>query len=95
MTVNDWLDRLTPHALAVLAVDTCRPHSMSPAIVLGLLAGLGGQVPHVVVVGCQPLTLDEGIGLSDPVSAAVAPAVETIHRVLADISSNAQKELQS
>ena len=38
-------------------------HSMSPAVVLGLLAGLGGHVPHVVVVGCQPLTLEEGIGL--------------------------------
>jgi hydrogenase maturation protease len=70
-------------------------HSMNPAVVLGLLVGMGGHIPKVVVVGCQPLTLDEGIGLSDPVSAAVAPAVATVRRVLADISANAQKELQS
>jgi hydrogenase maturation protease len=70
-------------------------HSMSPAVVLGLLAGMGGHVPRVVIVGCQPLTLDEGIGLSEPVSAAVAPAAEAVLRVLSDISSNPHKELQS
>lgn len=70
-------------------------HSMSPAVVLGLLVGMGGTLPRVVVVGCQPLTLAEGIGLSEPVSAAVAPAVETIHQVLTDMYSTAQKELQS
>jgi hydrogenase maturation protease len=70
-------------------------HSMNPAVVLGLLAGMGGELPRVVVVGCQPLTIAEGIGLSEPVSAAVAPAVETIHQVLTDMYSNAQKELQS
>jgi hydrogenase maturation protease len=70
-------------------------HSMSPAVVLGLLVGMGGNVPRVVVVGCQPLTLDEGIGLSEPVAAAVAPAAEAVVRVLRDIHSNTQKELQS
>jgi hydrogenase maturation protease len=70
-------------------------HSMSPAVVLGLLAGMGGELPRVLVVGCQPLTLAEGIGLSEPVSAAVGPAVETVHRVLIDMYSNAHKELQT
>jgi hydrogenase maturation protease len=74
---------------------TADAHSMSPAVVLGLLAGMGGELPRVLVVGCQPLTLAEGMGLSEPVSAAVDPAVETIHRVLTDMYSNAQKELQS
>jgi hydrogenase maturation protease len=69
-------------------------HSMSPAVVLGLLAGMGGHVPRVVVVGCQPLTLDEGIGLSEPVSAAIGPAVEAVHQVLADIHLAPDKELQ-
>jgi hydrogenase maturation protease len=74
---------------------TADAHSMSPAVVLGLLAGMGGTIPRVVVVGCQPLTIDEGIGLSEPVAAAVAPAADTVRQVLADIYSNAQKELQS
>ena len=69
-------------------------HSMSPAVVLGLLAGMGGHVPHVVVVGCQPLTVDEGMGLSEPVEAALVPAAATVRQVLIDIHSNAHKELQ-
>jgi hydrogenase maturation protease len=69
-------------------------HSMSPAVVLGLLAGMGGQIPRVVVVGCQPLTLEEGIGLSEPVTAALAPAAAAVCNILGDIHSNAQKELQ-
>jgi hydrogenase maturation protease len=69
-------------------------HSMSPAVVLGLLAGMGADLPHVVVVGCQPLTVEEGMGLSGPVMAAVAPAAEAVLQVVNDIYSNAQKELQ-
>ena len=69
-------------------------HSMNPAVVLGLLAGMGGHVSRVLVVGCQPLTLDEGIGLSEPVAAAVGPAVEAVHQVLADIHSTPDKEPQ-
>ena len=62
-------------------------HSMNPAVVLGLLAGMGGHMPRVVLVGCEPLTIDEGIGLSDPVAAAVAPAAETVMQLLADLYS--------
>ena len=51
-------------------------------------------VPHVVVVGCQPLTVDEGMGLSDAVMAAVAPAAEAVLQVVQEIYSNPQKELQ-
>lgn len=57
-------------------------HSMSPAVVLGLLAGLGGAVPRVTIVGCQPLTVEEGLGLSDPVASALAPAATTVHNVV-------------
>jgi len=83
------------------AVDpsSVEAHSMSPAVVLGLLAGLGGQVPRVVVVGCQPLSIDEGIGLSDAVASAVAPAAETVRHVLDDLCStnilSGAKEYQS
>jgi hydrogenase maturation protease len=73
---------------------TVDAHSMSPAVVLGLLAGMGGNVPTVVVIGCQPQSIDEGIGLSEPVAAAVVPAVDALHRVLADIYSPAQKALR-
>ena len=53
-------------------------HSMNPAVVLALLSDLGGHVERVLVVGCEPLTVEEGIGLSAPVTAAVEPAEEAI-----------------
>ena len=43
---------------------------MNPAVVLGMLAGLGGETA-VVIVGCQPEAIEEGIGLSAPVTAAI------------------------
>ena len=55
------------------AVDA---HSMSPEIVLGTLARLGGSVEQVYVIGCQPESLDEGMGLSRSVAAAVDEAVQ-------------------
>ncbi|MEU3319275.1 hydrogenase maturation protease [Streptomyces sp. NPDC006785] len=58
-------------------------HAMDPATVLGLLhdlhAGAGGTLPdEVYVVGCEPLDTADGMGLSDPVEAAVEPAVERV-----------------
>ena len=50
-------------------------HSMNPGVVLGMLAGLGGRVDRIVIVGCEPATLDEGIGLSRSVAAAVEPSM--------------------
>lgn len=58
-------------------------HSMNPLVVLDMLAALGGSVPHIRVVGCQPATLAEGIGLSPTVAAAVDPALALVGEVLA------------
>ncbi|WP_331767646.1 hydrogenase maturation protease [Embleya sp. NBC_00896] len=62
-------------------------HRMGPDAVLALLgtlsAGTGGTPPRrVLVVGCEPASLDEGIGLSPPVAEAVDEAVDLILRVL-------------
>ncbi|MET7301809.1 hydrogenase maturation protease [Embleya sp. NPDC005575] len=62
-------------------------HRMGPDAVLALLgtlsAGTGGTPPHrVLVVGCEPADLDERVGLSPPVAAAVDEAVALILRVL-------------
>ncbi|GAA1253345.1 hypothetical protein GCM10009665_50020 [Kitasatospora nipponensis] len=64
-------------------------HRMNPDAVLALLATLSagtGTAPpeRVLVVGCQPESVEEGIGLSAPVTAAVDEAVELILRVLAE-----------
>ncbi|GAA4048166.1 hydrogenase maturation protease [Arthrobacter methylotrophus] len=59
------------------------PHGMNPAAVLGRLRTLGGELPTTYVVGCVPADVSEGIGLSDPVSAAVPGAVSAVVSLLA------------
>jgi hydrogenase maturation protease len=60
-------------------------HRMDPDVVLATLAHLGGGVPRVLVLGCQPATLDEGMGLSPPVAGAVERAVELCLQVMDEI----------
>jgi len=57
-------------------------HGMQPDAVFRLLTLLGGDAGRVLVVGCEPGNVDERIGLSPPVEAAVAEAV----RVVADLA---------
>ncbi|WP_079145879.1 hydrogenase maturation protease [Streptomyces lydicus] len=62
-------------------------HHMTPDAVLALLdtlsAGTGGRRPRrVMVLGCEPADLAEGIGLSQPVDAAVDEAVRMIRRLV-------------
>ena len=67
-------------------------HSMSPEVVLGTLARLGGSVGQIFVVGCQPASLDEGMGLSPPVTAAIGPAVELCSQLVAEMLRPVRKE---
>ena len=69
------------------ALPTVDAHTMSPDIVLATLAHLGGSVDRIVIVGCQPGDLDEGIGLSPAVEAAISAAADLCLEV---ISENAQ-----
>jgi hydrogenase maturation protease len=64
-------------------------HAMSPVAVLASLGSLGGQLPPTIVVGCRPLDVGPGIGLTPVVSRAVAGAVaeveERVGRLVADL----------
>ena len=58
-------------------------HGMQPDVVLSLLAMLEGdqaevRPARVLVVGCEPASLDHGIGLSAPVAAAVDEAASVV-----------------
>ncbi len=57
-------------------------HGMDPLAVLGSLQALGGELPPTFVVGCQPASVEEGIGLSPPVEAAVPVAAKAVRRVI-------------
>jgi hydrogenase maturation protease len=58
-------------------------HAMDPGAVFASLNALGGTPPHTVVIGCEVANVDEGIGLSDEVAAAVPQAVRAIEDVIA------------
>lgn len=73
------------------AVDA---HSMSPAVVLGTLAHLGGRVDRVLVVGCEPATVTDGIGLSEVAAGAVEPAVDLIDAILGELLSQPEGPLR-
>ena len=60
-------------------------HTMNPATVFSMLDNLGGEPPRTVIVGVEPLSDDEEIGLSPPVAAAVGEAVRMVKEVLADM----------
>ncbi|NIJ13799.1 hydrogenase maturation protease [Saccharomonospora amisosensis] len=64
-----------PNECADAAPGGVDAHGMAPATVLGLLRRLGGTPGRVLVLGCEPASVTEGIGLSEPVSAAVDEAV--------------------
>lgn len=57
-------------------------HGMQPDQVLAMLRELGGDPGRVLLVSCEPLTTEPGIGLSEPVRAAVAEAVPRVRDLL-------------
>ena len=70
---------------------TCTPggqvdaHGMDPATVLATLAALGGTLPaRTRLVGCQVADVDDGMGLTPVVEAAVDEAVRVVRDLLAD-----------
>jgi hydrogenase maturation protease len=54
-------------------------HGMQPDVVLAMLDMLGADAGRVLLVGCEPASIDARIGLSAPVSAAVDEAVRIVH----------------
>lgn len=58
-------------------------HSMDPVSVLGLVRTLGGTPGRILILGCEPASLDDGIGLSPPVAAAASEAIEFLREIVA------------
>jgi hydrogenase maturation protease len=57
-------------------------HGMQPDVVLGLVALLGGSVGRVLLVGCEPADLDEGMGLSPAAEHAAGVAVAMVRELV-------------
>jgi len=75
---------------ALAASPLMDAHGMQPDVVFGMLDMLGGERPgRILIVGCEPASIEYGIGLSDPVAAAVDEAVRVVLDLAADGSSTA------
>jgi hydrogenase maturation protease len=64
-------------------------HSMDPASVFASLRALGGSPPYTVVVGCEAGSVEEGIGLTEPVAKAVPRAVHAVGEIVAALQTPA------
>jgi hydrogenase maturation protease len=81
-----------PGSIALIEADTdgiageAAPdgHDMHPAAVLAYVKAIGGTPPPIAVVGCQPATIEEGIGLSDAVEASIDDAVAAVLDLVQD-----------
>jgi hydrogenase maturation protease len=60
------------------AIPVLDGHGMQPDVVLGMLDMLGADAGRVLLVGCEPASIDARIGLSAPVAAAVDEAVRIV-----------------
>jgi hydrogenase maturation protease len=62
------------------------PHGMDPLRVLAMAHAMGARWQKLILVGCEPdgdTVQAEGIGLSDPVRAAVEEAAAMVRRLAA------------
>lgn len=67
-------------------------HSMTPSMVLRMISAIEGFGGRVVVVGCEPATLecvDGRVALSRAVEAALPESVEIIQQLIRDILASA------
>jgi hydrogenase maturation protease len=71
-------------------------HGMDPVKVLGLATALGGELPRVLVVGCEPAVVMRGdeddvvASVSEPVRAALDEGVRLVQSLLEDLTSEGQ-----
>jgi hydrogenase maturation protease len=71
------------------------PHGMNPLNVLRMAKNMSGELKRILLVGCVPATLgpEEGqMGLSEPVSAAVAEAVTLVGSLVTRILAGEARE---
>jgi hydrogenase maturation protease len=57
-------------------------HGLLPGQALELMKQLGGSIGRLRLVGCEPETVEPAMGLSQPVAAAVPPAVTLLHELI-------------
>lgn len=76
--------------------DRMDAHGMVPDQAFRFTRDLGGQLPSLRLIGCEPATLQSGedgvFRLSEPVAAAVQPAIELIRSLIAELLDQTEAE---
>jgi hydrogenase maturation protease len=57
-------------------------HGLAPDQVFAMLASMGSRPGRSLVVACEPADVSPGMGLSDPVRAALPAAVRAVEEIL-------------
>jgi len=60
-------------------------HSLTPDAVLAIVRHLGGSIGRIVIIGCEPATVDEAMELSAPVAASVDGAIAMVRELVAEL----------
>jgi len=63
-------------------------HTLTPDAVLAWVRRVGVPAVPIVVVGCEPMSTEESMGLSEVVAAAIDPAIGMIRDLLAQLASS-------
>lgn len=79
------LEDFTPERRQKFLADT---HYTTPSKALILARALEVLPPHAYILGCQPEEQGLGMGLSTPVEAGVAEAVERLQELCAGLAEN-------
>jgi hydrogenase maturation protease len=66
-------------------------HGMQPDVVFSMLGMLDAGAREVLVVGCEPASVDYGIGLSAPVQNAVDEAVRVVLDLVAGAAASGEE----
>jgi hydrogenase maturation protease len=92
VTVVDVTPEAGPAAEALGASRLFDAHGMQPDVVLGVLDMLGARSPRILVVGCEPASLDYEMELSEPVASAVDEAVQVVLDLVAEAGRGRDRE---
>ncbi len=68
--------------LALSAGGGAHAHGMDLPQVFATVRALGGTIPRVILIGCEPLEVEERIGLSPSVQCAIERSIELVLAVV-------------
>ncbi|MBX5482269.1 MAG: hydrogenase maturation protease [Myxococcaceae bacterium] len=73
---------LEPGEVDALPPIAAEGHGMNLPAVFALVRQLGGTLPRIRIVGCEPASVDERMGLGEEVAAVVPQAESLVRRLV-------------